>query len=632
MCKITINDEEFSLTEDQFNQIKAICYNPVSRLTLKKQFELKNFNFYIKDYQRGYRWTDVEITDLLEDINNIEENEEGYCLQPLIVKSQAKLENQELYKLCSKKEEAIIKSNESPNNLYELLDGQQRLTTLLLILSILDLGDSYNIYYELDREIDKHYIKKAKKTIETWLSKKCSHNKNDYITKIKKIFFIWYEINDKNTTSEAIFKSINEGKIELTNAELFKAMLLNPDNLETNNGDNQNNLLQQIAFEWDKLEISLHDDDFWYFISQSDIENRYQSTRLDYIIELYALIINENNTSKKRKFDPNKDRFSFLVIQDYINKEYKEKKNLFNIVKKIWEEIVKTYDKLYSWYKDDELYHTIGYLVASDELNNGSKSLCSNSIFELYKYNLDSAKKTAKELIYKRLIKAIELPIDDINYEYDDKELVSKTILKHILLFTNIYTLLPSQNNEFNHSTHLRFPFKIYNQNNWDIEHISPKQINKNIGKQNLKDFKEIMRAFKEENIELGTKDKIDKFLIDPTIDECSYENNQIYKDLVKAWENYADEVLDSADNNIVNLVLLNSSINRSYGNAFFSKKRAAIIDNDKKGIFIPICTRNVFMKYYTNSPENLSMWTDADKEEYKKYLKDMIEKIKEWK
>ena len=63
-------------------------------------------DFYIPAYQRGYRWNE-EVKRLLEDIEEIEESK-NYSLQPIVVKN-----------IGEKK--------------YELIDGQQRLTTIFFI-------------------------------------------------------------------------------------------------------------------------------------------------------------------------------------------------------------------------------------------------------------------------------------------------------------------------------------------------------------------------------------------------------------------------------------------------------------------------------------------------------------------
>ena len=80
--------------------------------------------FYLSDYQRGYRWTSEEIKLLLDDI--YESAGKPYCLQPIVVK----------------------KSNER----FELIDGQQRLTTIYLICKYMEakLGDLYEPSFATD--------------------------------------------------------------------------------------------------------------------------------------------------------------------------------------------------------------------------------------------------------------------------------------------------------------------------------------------------------------------------------------------------------------------------------------------------------------------------------------------------
>ena len=66
--------------------------------------------FLVPRYQRGYRWGPDEVRRLLEDIRDSEG--QAYYLQPVVVKA---------------------RSDDS----WELVDGQQRLTTLYLILQVI---------------------------------------------------------------------------------------------------------------------------------------------------------------------------------------------------------------------------------------------------------------------------------------------------------------------------------------------------------------------------------------------------------------------------------------------------------------------------------------------------------------
>jgi uncharacterized protein with ParB-like and HNH nuclease domain len=98
----------------------------MSYLTEKTIGEILDNNFFIPSYQRGYRWTERQIEDLLEDINaftpkliDSSGNKTWYCLQPVVVK------------LCDEKTK---NENKLIGNWYEVIDGQQRLTSIFLII------------------------------------------------------------------------------------------------------------------------------------------------------------------------------------------------------------------------------------------------------------------------------------------------------------------------------------------------------------------------------------------------------------------------------------------------------------------------------------------------------------------
>lgn len=102
--------------------------------------ELNNYNFNIPNYQRGYRWTYRQITELLGDIYEFctnGKNQNYYCIQPLVVMEKEKTIN--------------------------VIDGQQRLTTIDLILkalnqSLFNLSYERNDYLERITSISKKYI------------------------------------------------------------------------------------------------------------------------------------------------------------------------------------------------------------------------------------------------------------------------------------------------------------------------------------------------------------------------------------------------------------------------------------------------------------------------------------------
>ena len=115
-----------------------------NKIDLKSVKELLGMHFFIPSYQRGYRWTKQQVLDLLNDIKGFAEKKkdeyEFYCVQPLVVKL---MDNKE-------KEQNNLNTNE---DWYEVIDGQQRLTTIYLILELLSLPtDLYELKFQRETE------------------------------------------------------------------------------------------------------------------------------------------------------------------------------------------------------------------------------------------------------------------------------------------------------------------------------------------------------------------------------------------------------------------------------------------------------------------------------------------------
>jgi hypothetical protein len=81
----------------------------------------------------------------------------------------------------------------------------------------------------------------------------------------------------------------------------------------------------------------------------------------------------------------------------------------------------------------------------------------------------------------------------------------------------------------------------------------------------------------------------------------------------VKVLRMYDPESGPDVDNSIGNLTLLDEATNRSYKNAIFAIKRSRHLALDKGGIFVPLCTKNVFLKYYSAKMDNMLTWSNSD-------------------
>lgn len=541
-------------------------------LELKTVSELREFNFFVPSYQRGYRWGTNEVEDLLNDISEFIPRQVGdtdektwYCLQPIVVKA-------------------------LDDNQYEVIDGQQRLTTIYLILHFLNQRYTeenkeplFNLNYETrqgssdflknltkeinsDENIDFHFISAAYLAICNWFNKP-QFNRNDYESKFKfHTKIIWYENVEDNPID--IFTRINIGKIPLTNAELIKALFLNSSNFDKNKTDEVRLKQLEISTEWEFIEHSLQNDRFWYFLN----ENKISTNRIEFIFDLM------NN--EKDKSD-NYSTFRFF------NKKFKNKDK--KTIEDNWLEIKKYFLRFREWFDERDLYHKIGYLIAIESI----------TIKDLFDKSTLLTKTKFRDL----LDNAIRDDLKNVlleNLQYGDKP------VKKVLLLYNILTMLKSEkDNSY-------FPFNIYKNEKWDIEHITSVTDSIPTNKTHwLNDAK----IYIDESCKGGT-------LLKNKANSCNCDDEEEFKLLFEEIVEHFNSYLKDEDiNDISNLALLDSETNRGYKNAVFPLKRKTIIDREKKGIFIPICTKNVFLKYFSDYPPKISFWTQEDRENYYKDL-----------
>lgn len=504
--------------------------------------DLKDKTFYIPAYQRGYRWTPQEVGDLLDDINEFDvgnaASPRNYCLQPLIVKNR-------------------------DDGSFEVVDGQQRLTTIFIFLKIAEAITEYTPYkitFEtrdqsesflsnlsshhvrvIDDNIDYYYITKAHEKINEWLnsiSAKGTPRFTVLSTLFNKItnnvFFIWYEIPN-NIKPVELFTRVNMGKIRLSNAELIKALIFNKDNF----AKNAERELQELSLSWDRIERDLQKDTLWYFLTEDD--SREYETRIDLIFDLLSSKYNEKLPEAMRitvPVSPLHYNRTFLIFYA----AYKNAPDKGKFVSDLWDEVTKTYERFMEWYYDLNKYHIIGFLI-----NSGTKI---DRIFQLS----DGKRKSE---IYSSLVEETKahIKLESIDrlkqMTYDD----SKKKLRCFFLLVNIATLVCKNEKQY------RFPFDLYKNDRWDIEHIHA------------------------------------------TADQS-----------------------DEPDDTIGNLTLLLAKINRSYQDDEFSEKRKEIIARDRNGMFIPICTKNVFNKQYSETISNMDRWEQNDKEDYIKVMWNVLE------
>jgi uncharacterized protein with ParB-like and HNH nuclease domain len=546
-------------------------------LELKTINELSQYSFFIPSYQRGYKWTSKEVIDLLNDIHDFKprtigssEEKTWYCLQPIVVK---KLENDK----------------------FEVIDGQQRLTTIFLVLNYLNqdfIPGKRDRLFELNYEtrkdtkeflgslgkhspehqnIDFFYISTAYTAIDNWFSSRPPNfDKGEYRSKFKyHSKTIWYESMESNSIS--IFTRINIGKIPLTNAELIKALFLNSSNFEQEKDEKIKLKLKQleISTEWDQIEHSLQNDRMWFFLTGS----KASTNRIELIFDL----MNEEE-------DENDNYATFR----FFNKKFQMRSQ--SAVEKNWGDIKDYFQRFSEWFNERDLYHKIGFLICIHAIN----------IKDLYGVSSKSSKTEFREYLDDLIRKDFEdVQLEDLQYG-------DGTISKVLLLY-NILTMLASENDNS------YFPFDIYRNERWDIEHIT--SVKDTIPDKNRKEWLKDALAFVDDKSTQGLE-------IVESAKSCDCDNDAQFKSLFEQIVSHFNSgIADEDINDISNLTLLDSETNRGYKNAVFPFKRKTIINRDKEGIFIPICTKNVFLKYFSEYPPKISFWTQDDREKYEQDL-----------
>ena len=562
----------------------------------------EEITYFIPDYQRGYRWqANDEVHTLLEDIRTFET--EHYCLQPIVVKKRASGD-------------------------YEVVDGQQRLTTLYLLCKCLGHEPTCTITYAT-REESADFLKNIASKGQTSecadfyfmscaykkISEEIKNNKNELDSQLKKVQVIWYEA-PKADDGYALFTRLNSYRIALTDAELIRALFLK------RSQDIDESLQFEMATEWDQMERELRNSAFWYFLT-SEKEEKY-SSRLELIFRIMAL--SSESEAKVEKYGVFK-MFSKTITNHQNAKE-------------LWQRVSNCFNTLHDWYRDPELYHLIGYLVSAKSVGKGKKISMMDLVQEwlpAYRLEPDSgktcipqAKICDKALEKIRLILPKKEAWKDLRYGKNDND-----IHNILLLFNIVYT--KDRGNEEN-----RFPFEGYRKVEWSLEHIHPQNPNMDDLRENFVSWWDEHKKDLLKNDLLNDQTKKICEKIDKQEELTDDELKDLFKCVMACGLNdgerseYETLMVENERDMLNNMALLQKHINSSLQNYSFSVKRKKIIgrdaptDNKNKEFILP-CTLNVFLKYYSDAENALKMdmWDVSDRDAYYQAIVNTFNKYK---
>lgn len=641
-------------------------------LKIKHVADLFSMRFNIPSYQRGYRWEKKHIDALLEDLYNfIEHDKKGegrfYCLQPLVV-----VKNQEL---------------SIDSAVYDVIDGQQRLTTLYLLLTYLsetrkaiygDISapDIFSIRYEsrdaaffvnnefltddkieAANNIDFFYMAMAYRAIDAWFG---SHkNTRPIILKalipegysettgltgdsLEKAMaandkkndarFIWYEIFPENSASSIdVFSQLNYGKTPLTPTELVKAQVFQCDLY----GKNEK-LMKEVAFrrscEWDLMEKQLQDPFMWSMIAPSD---DYRPSRMGFVLsfvfeDLYNDIKHDNQDLKINQED---DDFIYQVCSRYL--ETDDEKIFADRTSRIWDMVQSTYTIFYNWYQNTDFYHLIGLLTWLKEYKNRNFGKSSRRAF--IKGLIDEYEKRSKH----GFIDYLKSEIARIIYVQEQKKDNDGNIMQwgisrinynenaidiiRILVLFNVEQLRLAKNEGS------RFPFHLLRKYDvTSLEHIHPQ----NFASDNMK-LETITEWLESSENNLKELHKYEEYgdvidsLHELLKDEDTYKANYEYvMELINKVDKEFDDLTEMSDeqmHTLYNLALVDKDTNSALHNYLLDKKRSILIrrQKDDKTYVMP-ATMMVFNKYFSTDLTSPKLWTKQDREEYFKAICDV--------
>lgn len=579
--------------------------------------ELEGLIFSVSDYQRGYKWGKQEVEDLLNDIYSFRTSGGGfYCLQPIVVNKH--------------------------DDCFELIDGQQRLTTIFIILQVLN-NELFELRYQTRESsedflnnvltlpiikegdeqvveagwqdfaaknpsqdnIDNYHFFKAYQYIQQFCGKIDKAKLLSNLLRCTKV--IWYPI-ESSDTPETVFINFNKGKIPLEQTELIKALLVLDLKSELSE-ELRAFKTNQFAEDWNRIENQLQDDRFWFFISNDDSDKR-RYNRINYLFDL--------DCGKKVKDDI---LFSYHQYLDTLQ----QKQSLALE----WDRIIKLFNKLFDWYQDRNLYHILGFSIYTNiiihEKQRGIKGV-------LALYDSDTIKSKAD---FARGIRKILKGIYNLDHEkgnYHASKLMYNTYdeSKTVLLIFNIAVYELS---DFNY----RFPFDKLKTQKWSLEHIHAQNAEGFTTEKEFKDWQDDLEHLSD-MLAQGEKKLLHQKL-QAAQNDIANLNGKAFTPEIK---NQLKEVTQLVDNytqshHISNLCLLDGKSNSALNNLRFRDKRSKILEIDGQGsvvidakrikTFIPIGTKNVFLKYYSKDPNMIQFthWGSRDRDEYLEIIRTTI-------
>ena len=639
--------------------------------------ELLNKKYYIPEYQRGYRWEDKQVLNLLDDLDTFFSGDtkgQFYCLQPIVVK-EVTIDNEKW---------------------LEVIDGQQRLTTILILMKVFDQLNapkfglpkthSYTIRYAtrpsiqnifdtisitsepstnkavIDESknqwpgmIDSLYIYNAAKTILNWfmdeqprIFRYGQYFYNTVNSGDKSVQVVWYETNEDKDPHD-IFNRMNSLKVGLSCSELIRSIFLSSCtkfNLGTFDGLSDSLKLEvekerfqqkqsSINEKWDEIEQQMRDESFQSFLTSRNIKSR---NAIDLLFDLVS-----GKYASNKPFNSNLNKEDELYTYLYI-------KNMVDVDGDAWTtwlSILNVYEKLLFWYHDRDLYHRIGFLntiAATGHEDDAVYTLLAERKGKIALRN--KVVSMIKEAMILPENKETHQPIEKLSQlSYDNS--IHYNYIKRLLILYNVETSRIQTSSEFFDFDKFRYTADKKHKI-WTLEHIHAQnsdclpETNKDSWYEwivfNRDSLKKLVLG--DPNLEKQRISLVDQLERDSAVNnekqepycksiKYTFENIKELFDDVANFYAQLDAKADKAKpmHQLSNMALLDLGQNAMVGKSPFEVKRQIISNQIADNKYYPICTQKVFLKLYDKESMQIHSWSQRDRE---LYIKDMKKKLTE--
>lgn len=598
--------------------------------TTKELFDsyLRGRHFSIPAYQRGYKWESKDIERLLEDVNDFHPDidlELFYCLQNI----------------------TLVETDKS----YNVVDGQQRLTTLIIMLSYFEEFElisnklEYNVREETGKFLkefifqpseikaintwdkllditktsgkdydfqDIYYLFNAYKTIQVWFEEKSESTLNGMRDKILNHLKVIINLL-RNVDEQELFENLNGKRVPLDGADLIRALIITrvakKEIGEASDSTKRNVLVNERRV---KIGLLLDSMNLWW----SD-ENR--KTYFKQFTKEAKIVVSNSVTFDDNKYPINYiyKLYAITYADGRMSIEFFEKKSTEDGFLQELQLLQRTIE---NWYNDKLLYHLIlftGIYAADVNKEKGLSKFSFKELISTWKKNTRMSfvnhlkERIAKYDVFDDLIKQSKMSDQEneetaFNEDWHDSKLIKVSVLLDII------NILYSTNDT-------RLPAKFFKVAQEDLEHIFPQTPIGDRIKDKMKQTQILKQYVEIINASVSEEKKIS---IDET--EINWDNQEWKENIKLRINNTVKSIIPI--NSLGNMCVLHKSVNRGYGNDFFLEKRIDVMRKSQEGYFIRPHVYDAFNKIFIERQDSINMeqmihWDKSDILSRRKYI-----------